>query len=212
METAEQTRRANLVVLLDTIERVALLALYGYFTYRIALATASQQNPLTFLILVSEGAILAFLLFRRRTNTLSLRFQDWAVAFLGTTLPLLATPSDVAPLVPPAVGGCLMVLGIVTQIYAKLILRRRFGVVAANRGVVSTGPYRFVRHPMYLGYLIAHIGFLLLMPTLWNVAVYSAAFLFQVARIIAEEDLLSMDPAYQDFRASVRFKIIPGVF
>jgi protein-S-isoprenylcysteine O-methyltransferase Ste14 len=52
----------------------------------------------------------------------------------------------------------------------KLSLGRSFGLAPANRGVVST-TYRFARHPIYLGYLITHLGFLVANPTGWNFAV-----------------------------------------
>jgi protein-S-isoprenylcysteine O-methyltransferase Ste14 len=44
----------------------------------------------------------------------------------------------------------------------------------ANRGVVSSGLYRLVRHPIYMGYLITHAGFLLANPTVWNIGMLLA--------------------------------------
>ena len=61
------------------------------------------------------------------------------------------------------------------KLYGKLALGRSFGIVAANRGVVSSGPYRLVRHPIYLGYLVTHAGFLLSNMSARNVLVYAAA-------------------------------------
>ena len=46
----------------------------------------------------------------------------------------------------------------------KITLGRSFGVVPANRGVVVGGPYNFVRHPIYTGYLITHVAFLVANP------------------------------------------------
>ena len=50
-----------------------------------------------------------------------------------------------------AVGLCLVIAG-------KLALGRSFGLVPANRGVVASGPYLLVRHPIYSGYLITHVA------------------------------------------------------
>ena len=50
-------------------------------------------------------------------------------------------------------------------IAGKLTLGRSFGLMPANRGVVSSGIYRFVRHPIYAGYLITHVAFLAAHPT-----------------------------------------------
>ena len=65
---------------------------------------------------------------------------------------------------------------------------------------------------MYAGYVVTHVGFLLLHPTAWNAAVYAVSLSLQVVRILAEERLLSQDPAYRDFSASVRYRLAPGVF
>jgi protein-S-isoprenylcysteine O-methyltransferase Ste14 len=92
------------------------------------------------------------------------------------------------------------------------VLRRSFGLAAANRGVVRGGPYRVVRHPIYLGYLCAHLGFLLNNPTWWNAGVYAVATAFQIYRILAEERVLGADPAYAEFRKQVRWRLAPGLF
>jgi protein-S-isoprenylcysteine O-methyltransferase Ste14 len=197
---------------LDTFERVVLVVLYSFFCYRFVVAGVESGNSINFLLLASEGMIVLFLLFRQRTKALSMQPQDWIVAFLGTTLALAATPADVPGLIPEGLSACLMVLGFFIQFHAKLILRRKFGVVAANRGIVATGPYQFVRHPMYLGYILTQIGFLTSTPTLWNAAVYLAVFFFQVMRILAEERLLLEDPDYQNYSKAVPYRLIPAIF
>ena len=105
-----------------------------------------------------------------------------------------------------------MVAGILLQITAKLVLGRAFGIVAANRGVKVLGPYRFVRHPMYAGYTLTHVGFLLAMPSLMNALFYATALTMQVARIFREEHVLGQDASYRTFAARVRYRLVPGVF
>ena len=111
-----------------------------------------------------------------------------------------------------ALGVGLVLLGNCFQIWAKLFLRRSFGIAPANRGIKSDGPYRFVRHPMYAGYLIVHIGIMVLMPSLLNLAIYTIGWWAQILRLLAEERLLGEDPAYRAFMAKVRWRLIPGVF
>ena len=82
----------------------------------------------------------------------------------------------------------------------------------ANRGVKLGGPYRYVRHPMYAGYLLCHVAFLLLNPSPWNLVVYALCDGLQVPRILAEERLLCRDGTYAAYRARVRWRLIPGVF
>ena len=66
------------------------------------------------------------------------------------------------------VTGVLSRLGLLLVIAGKLSLGRSFGLMPANRGIVSTGLYRLVRHPIYLGYLITHVAFVPRTPTPWN--------------------------------------------
>jgi protein-S-isoprenylcysteine O-methyltransferase Ste14 len=115
-------------------------------------------------------------------------------------------------LAPELVGASLQVAGIVWQIYAKASLRRSFGILPANRGVVCHGAYRFMRHPMYLGYLITDIGFLVTNFGLQNVLVYSVQLALQIGRILFEERLLSADAQYCEYRDVVRYRLLPKVF
>jgi protein-S-isoprenylcysteine O-methyltransferase Ste14 len=91
-------------------------------------------------------------------------------------------------------------------------LGRSFGLLPANRGLILRGPYRLVRHPMYFGYLLVHVGFLLLNPSLWNLMVYVAAYACQVPRLLVEERLLARDKSYAEYQQQVRYRLIPGVF
>ena len=109
-------------------------------------------------------------------------------------------------------AGLTHIAGVLFQIYAKLTLRRSFGIIAANRGVTTAGPYRLIRHPMYAAYMISWMGFFLASPTPWNAAVYGFAFVCQIARLTAEERLLNEDAAYRNFVAAVPYRLLPGVF
>src|SRR5438093_1166549 len=84
-----------------------------------------------------------------------------------------------------------------------------FGLAAANRGVKRAGPYRLLRHPMYAGYALTQIAFLLLNPGLWNLAVYALSWGVQVLRIRAEERVLLEDPAYRAYAGEVRYRLLP---
>lgn len=161
--------------------------------------------------MASEGVVVVLIVFRRRSSCVSRNPWDWIAGLAGSFLVLMVRPEG-HPLAPDAVGFALQLAGTIFQICGKAALGRSFGIVAANRGVVVRGPYRIVRHPIYLGYLVTHAGFLLVNWTPRNLIIYAVAYVFQVARIFAEEKLLSGDDAYRDYRRNVRFRLLPGVF
>lgn len=196
--------------IVDRFEQVATLVLYFFLVERVFPHKITPAELFPLLLLVSEGLVVLFLIIRRPTESISRRPLDWVVAFAGTFAPLLviktATPQWIVA------GAALMSFGLVIHVFAKLSLRRSFGLVAANRGVKSDGAYRYVRHPMYLGYILSHAGFLCLAPHAWNFAVYAVAWTCIVFRILAEERVLGADAAYQAYAARVRWRLLPGLF
>jgi protein-S-isoprenylcysteine O-methyltransferase Ste14 len=201
-------------LLLDVFERALVAVLYAGLVVRIAASGLAGGAWANALLLPSEGLVLLFVLLRRRTDDVSERPLDWALALVATSAPLLVAPSA-SPgraLVPPAAGAVVLLVGILVQVHAKLVLGRSFGCVPANRGVRRAGPYRFVRHPMYAGYMLSHAAFLALNPRGWNIALYVACDGLQIPRILAEERLLSHDEVYRRYAAAVPHRLIPGVF
>ena len=194
----------------DRVEQGLAVLFYLWFCYRFVTSImAGATDPRVYAVLVVDGIVLVFMLARRPTADISLRVQDWFWALAATLAPLLLVP--VQPLAPNA-GLALVFLGMAFSLSAKLILRRSFGIVAANRGVKVGGPYRLVRHPMYAGYVITHVGTLLLLPHMWNWVLFLFAWTAMAMRIRAEERVLAADLRYQDYVNLVRYRLVPGVF
>jgi protein-S-isoprenylcysteine O-methyltransferase Ste14 len=196
--------------LLDRLEQAAVLVLYGWLVMRLWPDDFSPGNWPAILLLVSEGLVVALLLARRPTDNISRRIGDWVLAAGGTFLVLMVGKGG-AP-VHAGLGFMLILAGLSIHVGAKLSLWRSFGLVAANRGVRTIGLYRFVRHPMYAGYILSHIGFLLAAPSWWNLGVYLVTWTLLVARIEAEERTLREDMAYRDYASRVRYRLLPLVY
>lgn len=196
------------VAVIDRIEQVVVVLMWSFLAWRVELS----NNPYAPLALISETTIAIFTLIRRPTEKLSMRIDDWLLAMTATYTSLLVVPGQVlnSALVPLALT--MMTGGNLFQIWAKLTLRRSFGVAPANRGVKVTGPYRFVRHPMYAGYLIVHLSILMLMFMPFNVLIYAIGWWAQALRMGAEERLLSQDPVYAQYKKEVRWRLLPGVY
>jgi protein-S-isoprenylcysteine O-methyltransferase Ste14 len=213
MQALPPKKLDSLPLALDLGERTALAIFFSAMVWSFLRSWQETGNIVSLMLLGSEGTVVAFLLIRRFTSEISLRPLDWIIALLGTTAPLLVRPTDSEPLVSILyVCVPLMLVGFFLQLAAKLTLARSFGVVPANRGVKIDGPYRILRHPMYAGYLLTQIAYLLNDPSVWNLAVYVAAFGLQVGRILAEERVLNRDPAYRQFAAAVPYRLAPGIF
>jgi protein-S-isoprenylcysteine O-methyltransferase Ste14 len=199
-------------LVIDGLERVWALGFFATFAVQWLHPWPDAQHASTWLLVASEALLVFFIMVRRPSRDVTSRPVDWALAFAATSAPLLARPAGGEGLVSPQIATVLVMAGLLLQISAKLILRRSFGLVAANRGIKMAGPYRLVRHPMYLGYVTTHVGILLINPSLWNFAVYGGALLLQIARINAEERLLVRDPHYAMFVRKVRYRLVPGVW
>lgn len=195
----------------DLLEKTIVVVLLAMLASRLVPAALAGFHQ-SWLLLLAEGCVVFFVLFRRATTEISLRPLDWALGFGGTLAAMLVVAPSDTPLAPIAFCGVLIVAGMAFQLYAKFTLRRSFGVIAANRGVKVSGPYRLVRHPMYAGYTLTHLGFLLSGPNWWNLGVYGLALALNIARILAEERVLMADPAYQDMSRTVRYRLVPYVF
>ena len=137
-------------------------------------------------------------------------------ARLLTTLslmgPPLVRPAQLTPILPSSVTVLASVFGLAIVIAGKVTLGRSFGLMPANRGVVSSGVYRLVRHPIYLGYLITHVAFLFANPSLSNIAVLVAADTALLLRAVCEEQTLARDDRYREYQQLVRWRVCPGLF
>jgi len=208
----ESAPRTRLVAACDLGERLIVLALYLGLVWRLIAAWRVEGQLANLLLIPSEGLVVIFLLLRRGTTSISTRWQDWLLALLATLSPMLVRPGVGDALVPPVVGATLLFMGTIVQVHAKLTLGRSFGCVPAHRGLQLAGPYRFLRHPMYAGYLLGHVAFLLMNPIPWNIAAYVVCYALQIPRLLAEERLLAKDEQYRAYQATVKYRMIPGIF
>lgn len=188
-------------------ERIALLLMSGSVIWR--MLPQFTLHPQVVLVLASELVAVFFLLIQRR-GTWSSSFYTTSIAFMGTGAALLVYPvgNEIAPV---WITFPLITVGTAITLYAKLSLRRSFGLIPANRGVKVGGAYRFVRHPMYTGYVMNHIGFLMVFFSAWNLAVYLVAWVLLYLRAIEEEKFLLQDPQYVDYASKVKARMIPGL-
>ena len=196
----------------DLLARCVIAGLFLGLTYRIGVDTLETGHRSGLLLLTSELLVVVLTLARRHATSVDRRSWSRIVAGVSIIGPFLLRPVGAAGMVEEPMDLTGSVVGLVFVIAGKLSLGRSLGLLPANRGVVYSGVYRLVRHPMYLGYRLIHSAFLLGHVSTWNVVVLVAADLALLARIGLEERTLSADLAYQCYRETVPWRFVPGVY
>jgi len=112
----------------------------------------------------------------------------------------------------PAGGLVLVTVAAFLSLASLLSLGRSFGIRPALRRLVTRGPYHFVRHPMYLAYLIADVGYNLQEWSVGTVLLVLIGWISLIFRIQREEHILSNDPGWAPYAASVPDRLLPGLW
>jgi protein-S-isoprenylcysteine O-methyltransferase Ste14 len=112
----------------------------------------------------------------------------------------------------PAAGLALVTLAACLSLVTLLTMGRLFGVRPALRGLVKSGPYRFVRHPLYLAYVLADIGYNLQEWNFVTLLLVLVGWVSLVYRIYAEERVISQHAEWQAYVALVRYRLFPGLW
>jgi len=205
-------RRLTREGLTDLLARAMVVSLFTLLSINLLGDFMRTGRVTGLMLLTGESLVVVLTIVRRRA-----RFVDRSVAAaLLTTVSLVGPPlvraTEAAPLTNDTATAILSALGLGLVVVGKIALGRSFGLVPANRGVVIRGPYTLVRHPIYTGYLITHIAFLMAYPTPWNAGVFLLADVALVLRALMEERVLSADSEYQQYCRRVAWHLVPGVF
>jgi hypothetical protein len=164
------------------------------------------------------------LFFLRRRDTGGRRpLSVWTAATVGSWGFLLARPIGGGFFSSPLFAAhplfgidpiwfALQLSGTLLAIASLSSLGRSFGLLAANRGVRTAGPYGIVRHPAYTSYFLVQLGYVLANLSVWNAAMLTIVVFAQLKRIAQEEEFLSRDAAYVEYRRRLRYRLMPGVY
>jgi protein-S-isoprenylcysteine O-methyltransferase Ste14 len=124
-------------------------------------------------------------------------FAACAMAML-LVMPFAGPSSDTATALVLA-GDLIAVAACGWLLASILALRSCFGVLPEARGLVVHGPYRLVRHPLYLGEIVAVAGLTLSSPAVWSIALIGPFAVAQWVRMGLEENALAA--AFPEYRA-----------
>jgi protein-S-isoprenylcysteine O-methyltransferase Ste14 len=200
-------------LLTEWLLRAFVLLVYGWFVWSMGQAWHAEPGRWTLLgLIVTESITLLIVMFARRATVRDMAPMSVLSTVYACSFVLWVTPNGTTAYINEGVGLATQVVGMTLQLVAKLALGRSFGLLPAARGIVTRGPYRWVRHPIYSGYLIAHIGFLASNFSLRNLLVLASLYVAQVWRMHREEAVLVADASYASYASRVRWRLIPGLY
>jgi protein-S-isoprenylcysteine O-methyltransferase Ste14 len=175
-------------------------ALVGYWVLKAAVIAA-----FAFFVAVRDES--------RRPSRDPVAFVACATA-LGLLL-LLRSPSAANGTEAVLIGDFVALASYLWLLASVLALGKCFGILPEARGLVRRGPYRLVRHPVYLGELGAVVGFVIGAPSLWNLGVLAGFYAAQSVRMRLEEKVLSSEfPEYAAYAAATPrlVPVLPALF
>lgn len=144
------------------------------------------------------------------SGSLSAHAAAITATWVPFTFPLLrGAPSEPGR---QALADVLVICGLAWAVWSLRYLGRNISVLAQARDIVVQGPYRWVRHPLYLGELVASLGIAIAVNSYLALALWIALCGLQVYRAVREEQVLSQAlPAYRSYRSRTA-ALLPGVF
>jgi len=197
--------------LADLGARATLSALFVFLAVNIGRDFLETGNLTGLLLLVSELLVVLLTVVRRRASAIDRSLGARIIAAVSIAGIPFIRPTG-SGLVPDATTAAVSALGLLVVIVGKVTLGRSFGLMPANRGVVCSGIYGWLRHPIYAGYLVTHAAFLVAHPSAWNIALIVVSDAALLIRSLYEERTLARDAEYADYMTRVRWRVAPGLF
>lgn len=180
-----------------------------YFAWQTWLTYDLSNKKIFLLLFIAEFFTVCLVIFAKKTDTRDFSILPILLTITASFYFFLIYLNQGVSLIPEWLGELIMIIGITIQFISKIYLGRNFGLLPARRGIVTKGPYRIVRHPIYLGYFITHMAFLFSLFSIHNLLVYVFLYTIQFGRMYYEEKNLISDPTYQIYTKKVKYKFIP---
>lgn len=193
-----------------TIAIVAALPFVLVLYYNIS---STQLTIPRVALLLQLCLLVVTMLIRRAPVRVTTRPLYWLVAFVASYYGFLTVSVGVTgrPLAPTALTDGLSILSVLADGYARVTLGRNIGFVPAQRRLVTSGPYRLVRHPIYSALFLAEVCVILESFSWVNLTLSMVFFALFVIKTLMEERFLGEDPAYAAYMRHVRHRWIPGI-
>lgn len=198
----------------EILTRLIFAAALAIFVWRAFTAYWAEPNVGLLIFFFTEVFTFGLVIFARLPKQSNRSAYAWLLVAvsLSYVVAIQLSTGQTTVLVPLNITLPFQVFGFGFQLLAKAWLGRSFGLLPEERGLVITGPYRFMRHPIYFGYLLNHVGFLLSHFNGWNLLVLAILYICQILRIKEEEKILQSNPAYHRYMQKTRFRLVPLIY
>ena len=163
--------------------------------------------------LVANLVLVLTMVFRRPPKRVTTNPWFWLLAFVNTYFPQAIVPffDRGRLLVSPLLSNAVALSALMFTLWARLSLGRNIGFVPAQREIVTSGAYRYVRHPIYTGLILSFLAVALRIYSLRNAALLATAVFWMIVKSFVEESFLRADPQYAAYMTTVRARWIPFV-
>jgi protein-S-isoprenylcysteine O-methyltransferase Ste14 len=161
----------------------------------LALYRWQQTQLVFFLLLVLRDFAAGYFFFKRKPAQQKSTLAPSLLAYVSSAMPLLYLGPTVDTKLLFLASDLLAILGFLLVVFATVELGTSIGISPANRGVVRSGIYRFIKHPMYTGYVISEIGMVLLNPL--NIGILFFSFFLYMNRAYLERKILETKISYE---------------
>jgi protein-S-isoprenylcysteine O-methyltransferase Ste14 len=174
-----------------------------------AIHIAMRLSMIAFILLASAAVLL-----RTRPSGKASGLEPRISALAGSFMMygMVLFPRHDLSLLGEIVSTLLTMVGSVGAVIALSQLGRSFSIMAESRQLVTTGPYRVVRHPLYAAELIATVGVFMQFASVYTVLLLAAQIAFQLRRMHNEELVLTIRfPEYAAYSQTTA-RLIPGIY
>jgi protein-S-isoprenylcysteine O-methyltransferase Ste14 len=115
----------------------------------------------------------------------------------------------------PGIGLFIVSATLITWVLVKNPHAESSVRIQEDRGhtVIASGPYRFVRHPMYVGLILLHASMALVLGSMWTLALAAVITILFLWRTALEDQTLRQElPGYEEYSTITRYRLMPGIW
>lgn len=179
---------------------------FSFFTFAalVSMTSAWKYPSVLAWLYVTHNCLLALFYTRRQPSKSYDRTGLW-LGMIAAFLPTFSTSGSASwYLLMPALAGYGLIL------WSLSTLGTRFGIAPADRGLTCQGPYRILRHPMYLGELLFRVAMVFCSPNMLFAGLMALTLVvIQCWRIVREEKMIE---GYTCYTHIVPWRLVPGLW